>query len=184
MLVARSGSSRVRPPGSGELSAEAADAACVDVVGWIPSHCAFGSRTGVPSSGEVGSAASFSGWPERHGSRTTTGDEEMSLLSLHWTVWDDLGGWLGRPARVDNEGGLVWAHPATRRSYSAAAPESETRLPLCSSVRESRWGRRIALATRSSGRSDAFPSALQRSRAARSAGRPCAMRCAVQVCPL
>jgi hypothetical protein len=65
---------------------------------------------------------------------TAAGDEEMPLLSLHWAVWDDVDGWLGRPARLDHRGALVWSHPATRRSYSAAAPAAEDGGPLCSFV--------------------------------------------------
>ena len=55
-----------------------------------------------------------------------TGSAGAVHVELHWVCWDVPGPneWAGRPSRVDAQGCLVYAHPATRRGYTAAVLSS------------------------------------------------------------
>lgn len=44
-------------------------------------------------------------------------DATCFQCSLHWVTWDNPAAMVGRPARLDTNGRVVWAHPATRRGY-------------------------------------------------------------------
>jgi hypothetical protein len=45
-------------------------------------------------------------------------------VELNWVCWDIAGPneWAGRPSRLDSSGALVYAHPASRRDYTAGGP--------------------------------------------------------------
>ena len=68
-------------------------------------------------------------------------DEVADQVELHWVCWDLPGPdtWIGRATRLDKELCLVYAHPGTRRDYSAGTSDLSPRL------RTAVWGEVVAL---------------------------------------
>ena len=88
----------------------------------------------VSSRSRMASGCSLVPWPGE-------ADEVADQVELHWVCWDLPGPdtWIGRATRLDKELCLVYAHPGTRRDYSAGTSDLSPRL------RTAVWGEVVAL---------------------------------------